>query len=200
MQEHLRGEVYLAFVVEGSAEKFVIETLIKSKKIIEKFRPKNEYMCEITNVCGVDKLTYSFWENETNFNPSEKRKTHFIVVGDNLKNGINNFVRGLPSKKNLKMLIGEKYIERINYVSSIPEIEILLIHHFDLEKKWRKSKENIVIFLIKELKIDKKSLKSYKFWNHTFKKQSDLLKAIKKVKKIEDPEGKIMSLSEIIIF
>lgn len=190
-----KSVVNYIFLYEGSAEKFIIESLYFAKKLkIDGNLIKNNFYGKESNA----NLTFkSFMEMP--LSARDRRGCTVALVGDKL-----------GSKVNTNFFENDKEIEEFKEMSANllkisikPDPEILFIHHFKIYDEWcknkNKNKKDLCEFLSDYMTHNKLNIvnrrklgiKSIELWNHTFNDIDFLISAIKKLNKSnQEPKEK----------
>lgn len=192
----------LIFVAEGIAEEHVLNLLVVNNKLIDNFKTRLPWQSLIENMDGKDNISLEKVMTKTEVEYNELKKTHFIVIGDDITNQNVRLDKTSKDKELLTDLYGNDYNDRITYITMTPTTEVLLLEPLGLLDEYEKSSHNSVIdFLCKVHGYSKKEIKSRKFWEENIDVDS-LLESIKKIKtppnKTKHNKLNVVSLDKII--
>lgn len=161
--KHRNSSTIYVYLVEGSAEKYIIDSLLKSDSLKNNFRPENiEFQHEIIDVGGGSNLNYDYFSYKTSLSQSDKRQVHFVIIGDKLKPNIMDFVG--KNENVLFRLYGVKYHERISIVTINPEPEILYLTNEGISTKGITTSSKLKKIFESKMDISFEEAKSYKQW------------------------------------
>lgn len=190
---------FIAFIVEGEAEKNILEILIKNNKLKAEYTPLTEYGYEISVMKGTPNMTYSKWKLVTNVDNKTLIRTSFVLIGDSLEKNEVKFDKTKSDVEELEFFTHEdcNYEDRIKYVTINPKPEYLILANRGLINEYEKNKNKTTLDQFIYDKVGKKwDVKSSEFWKDEFNNVDELIESIKKLKKTNS--NKIISLIDII--
>lgn len=189
---------FKSYILEGSAEKFIIETLINNNLLKDEYLPFDDNFYELITVHGVGNLNIAKWKIKTNLSLSAKKIIVFNIIGDNFVKFKPNFISTTEHEQVEKELLEIGWEIEIKTIEIYPEPEYLIMLKFDLQEEYEKVKSNksVIKFLAEKLKCSKNKLKSYEYWVELFPDHNELSDLIKKLKK--DKKSKHINIRDII--
>lgn len=180
----MANKKFKSYVLEGSAERFIIQTLIDNNYLKEEYIPYNENFYELITVHGVGNLNISKWKEKTNLSLKSKKIIIFNIIGDNFMKFEPSFISSREHKEIKNQLLELDWEMEFKTIEIFPLPEYLILLKFNLIKEYEKvkSEKSVIEFLKNEFKCSENKLKSYEYWKETFKDPAELLGLLKRLK------------------
>lgn len=203
--KHINSATNIFYIVEGSAEKAVIEMLVNKNELKSDFKCGEYGNYEIVNVEGRGNLRYSSFLSKTDSSIKDRMNSIFVILGDELfssKVALNFF-----DHDEVRKLYDVNFNERFSFITINPEPEIIILSDLGIDV----SRLNTTTKLKKAFNDNRdkigykfEEVKNYKWWMSNFGSK-DLAKIIKHTQfadkcQVNDCDGfNVFSIKEILI-